>query len=358
MFVIGRSGSGLVHAFLDGHPEVLHIPHTFKFYDFVAANDDLHDAAAEAWADRLLATPALAFLFDSSRSVIVGGRLGTDMGVTVLVDAVQFRAAFLSAVGTRRLTATEAFVGIVLAYGWAIGQDLNRVRVLFHHVHHGDWLWPEQLIDRSNCQPPPKRPASAVLQADRYLVSVCDPDQALNSIVRFVAQLGLDTAAQIETREQLIRLLAQDWRRAHFLRAGTEIHAVRLEDLRADALRTMRTCAAWLGIDASAPSLTALTYYGFEWFGDIYTSPSSTVKPVTTRRLPPWQDRIYLAELLDGMPSAMGYPAVAVPAGAVWASLVWPSPFLRANGYAAAKGWAERRQAFVSQFTSATTVAA
>ena len=82
----------------------------------------------------------------------------------------------------------------MLAYGWAIGQDLQRVKVLFHHVHHGDWLWPDRLIDRSNCQPAPLRPPHAVLRADRYVVSVCHPDQALNSIVRFVAQLGLDPA--------------------------------------------------------------------------------------------------------------------------------------------------------------------
>lgn len=358
MFVIGRSGSGLIHAFLDGHPEVLHIPHTFKFYDFVAGNDDLHGAVSDVWIDRLVESEALAFLFDSSKSVILGGRLGPGMGVTVKVDTGAFRDAFLAATGHRPLTATEAFVGIVLAYGWAIGQDLQRVKVLFHHVHHGDWLWPDRLIDRSNCQPAPLRPPHAVLRADRYVVSVCHPDQALNSIVRFVAQLGLDPDSEVETRELLIRLLAQDWSRAMRARdEGADVYAIRLEDLRSDPAGTMSRCAAWLGIDAAAPTLRKLTYYGFEWFGDIYTSPSSTVKSAGPTVLPPWQDRAYLSTLLGRLPVLLGYGLGTWPLAKV-VSAVWPSPRLFSrggwNGYGGAIRRTRQRRVFARQFLAAT----
>ena len=72
----GTGESRYMHAFLDGHPEVLHVPHTFKFYDFVAANPELLNAEPRVVAERFAGSPMVASLFDSSRSVIIGGRLG------------------------------------------------------------------------------------------------------------------------------------------------------------------------------------------------------------------------------------------------------------------------------------------
>lgn len=362
MFVVGRSGSGLVHAFLDGHPEVLHVPHTFKYYDFVAANTDLEGADAAAWIDRFIASPLVAFLFDSSRSVIVGGRLGPGMGVTVTVDPAAFRSAFLNAVGGMQMDARRVFLAIVLAYGWAIGQDIAAAKVVFHHVHHGDWLWPQDLLERANYQPVRERRPEEILKADRYVVSVSEPEQAFNSIVRFVPQLGLTSGAQVETRELLIRLLAQDWLRLdRARRARLDVHAVRLEDLRNDAAGTMALCATWLGISPDVDALGKLTYYGFEWFGDIFTSPSSTVKPVGKRTPPPWQDRNYLHTLLRDLPAALGYNAQPPSALRTMAAAVWPSPLLfdpergAWDRYRSARQHARSRDAFAARFHAAVS---
>mgnify|MGYP003337920019 CR=1 FL=1 len=90
-----------------------------------------------------------------------------------------------------------------------------------------------------------------------------DPDKIFVDVETAKAQaIALEKSRDIET----------------YVAAGADVYAIRLEDLRSDPAGTMSRCAAWLGIDAAAPTLRKLTYYGFEWFGDIYTSPSSTVK--------------------------------------------------------------------------------
>lgn len=280
MFVVGRSGSGLVHAFLDSHAEILHVPHTFKFYDFVATNPNLCAATPRAIAERFYDSPLVPFLFDSSRSVIIGGRLGPRMKTFVRIDRERFCGAFLSAVGTLPMTWRRLFTALVLAYGWAVGQDLKRIRLVFHHVHHGDWLWPERLIDRSNYHTALPAPPSEILRADMFVISLREPHDAWMAYRRFIDGQGMPDPARLNAQEQFLRLLMQDWERLHHITSsGARVHVVRIEDLRVSALSAMQSCAQFLGIDPTDPALAALTYFGFEWFGDIYTPASSTVHP-------------------------------------------------------------------------------
>ena len=96
LIVAGRSGSMLIHAYLDGHPEVLHVPHTFKYFDFVAANPDLLSLTPAALGQRFVESPLTPFLFDSAKSVLVGGRLGPEMNVYLEVDRRRFVEVFAS----------------------------------------------------------------------------------------------------------------------------------------------------------------------------------------------------------------------------------------------------------------------
>lgn len=352
MFVVGRSGSGLVHAFLDGHPEILHIPHTFKFYDFVGANPDVLSVPPREIAERFCDSALVSFLFDSSRSVIIGGRLGPDMGVYLRVDRESFCRAFVAATGGRQLTWRTVFLGIVLAYGWVIGQDLAQARVVFHHVHHGDWLWPERLLERSNYHTPLPAPPSDILRADRCIVSLREPRDAWSAYRRFIDGQGLPDSARLNAQEQFARLLLQDWARlAHVHRSGGGLHVVRLEDLRQTAAKTMRDCAAWLGVNPLQPSLQQLTYYGFEWFGDIYTPPSSTVHAAPSFATGPvWQERWLCDVALASLGEHYGYPKrswIALKSALLPVTVAWPAAPLFDRSIAGAARWldAARRAA-------------
>lgn len=343
LIVAGRSGSMLIHAYLDGHPEVLHIPHTFKYFDFVAANPDLLSLDAATLGGRFVESPLTPFLFDSAKSVLVGGRLGEEMNIYIEVDRRRFVEAFTSLMRGASITYRSAFCGLVAAYGWCIGQEPARARVLLHHLHHGDWLFPGVLIDRSNIPEGASVDALTLLGPTRILQALRNPYDTFQSTVEFARKHQLSEAEVVQTQEKFVRLLVQDWFRWRLIqRVAGWCLTIRLEDLRRDTLAAMRRCAEALGIDPTAPTLGQLTLYGHAWMGDIYSTPAPTIRASADRRHVAWQDRAFLDDLLGSWIDEAGYTRSAVAAGAsvlTRASVLAPSPTLRHDGASVIERW-------------------
>jgi len=367
LIVAGRSGSALIHAYLDGHPEVLHIPHTFKFFDFVAANPDLLALDADTLSERFVESPLTPFLFDSAKSVIIGGRLGRQMNIYVEVDRRRFAEAFASLMRGASLTHRTVFCGLVAAFGWCVGQDPKRAKVLLHHLHHGDWLFPAVLIERSNCPEGAPVDGLAMLRPTRIIQSLRNPYEAFQSIAGFSRRHQLPAAEVVKTQEKIVRLLAQDWFRWRLIqRVADWCHTVRLEDLRSNPLVVMRQCAKAIGIDPDAPALADLTYYGWTWMGDIYTTPTPTIHASGDHGPIAWQDRAFLDELLDAWVTDAGYTRSIAAAGSgalTKMSVLAPSPTLLNVGSSALERWraasstTRDRLRFAGRFSAAKRVA-
>jgi hypothetical protein len=335
LFVVGRSGSGLVHAYLDGHPQVLHVPHIFKFFDFAVAHPGIADAPPDQIVDAFTAWENVQDLFDSTKSVIVGGRLGPDMATAVLIDKNAFRRSFLASAGTRQVLGLPlAFRNLVLAFGWCAGQPVAQARVVFQHLHHGDWLWPERLIERYNAQDTPPQKLLDALRATGYLLSVRDPGEAAASVWNYVDQRPFGELEAIEAKELYFRLLLQDWDRLAWVTdRGLNARVIRLEDLRRDARGVMAGCARWMGIDDGHSSLGDLTYHGLDWYGDIFTKPSKTVHQSGRPGLLAWQDRAVLHSVIAKRSKTWGYGRAGAKAWAlaklgILLAAISPSPTL------------------------------
>ncbi len=333
LVVTGRSGSALLHAFLDGHPQVLHVPHPFKFYDFIACHPDVLSRPAAGIVDAFMAWPAARLLFDSSASVILGGRLGDTMSTYIRYDLPHFKEAFLAAISGVETSERNVFLGLVIAFGWCAGQDLSRVSVVLHHLHHGDWAWPERLLDRSNiaCNGlAPGRPGA--LHADKYLIPIRDPYETYVAHMTFATRHGLSDTPRLDLEDQLTRLLFQDWDRLAAARhEGRNVHVARLEDLRRDAPATLNACARWLGIDPDHECLRRLTFYGYTWHGDVYTEPSTVVHRTRPTRRAVWQERWLCDVALGREASCHGYRVGLTGRLKLWLlvlSVWWPAAAL------------------------------
>jgi hypothetical protein len=364
LFVVGRSGSGLIHAYLDGHPDVIHVPHLFKFFDFVVQHDGILERDPEAIVDAFSGWQPIEDLFDSARSVIIGGRLGDGMSTFVVIDKSSFRSAFLSSVaGRHQLDARRVFRAIVLAFAWCIGQPVKTARIVFQHLHHGDWLWPDRLIERYNVPKPPARALRDAMRPVGYVLSVREPQEAARSVWSYAEKLGYDDSGVIAAKERYFRLLLQDWDRLRLLtRAGVNAKVVRIEDLRRDARGVMADCARWMGIDDSYAGLGKLTYFGFDWYGDIFTKASREIQSESQQVALCWQDRLLIDVLVGDEVARRGYApertGVDRIADALKMSLMrlWPSPTVwRTSGawpirYLEALRYAGERAAFVNAF--------
>jgi hypothetical protein len=305
IIVTGRSGSMLVHSYLDGHPEIAHIPHTFKFYDFAAANPGLTARGVPEIVGRFVA--AHAPLFDTRASNLLGGRLGEGMTSYVRLDATAYGSVVASLLGIAPFDHRRLFYALTIAYAHCVGQDIDRAKVILQHLHHGDWLWPEMLSDRFNVRKSRDGRPTTLLRADKLLVSLREPFETYLSASAFTAKLGLPQEQAVDALETYLRLLVQDWQRLARAELEYSVHVVRLEDLRVDSQGAMRACAAWLGVDPQEPSLEASTFYGLPWFGDSYSPASNTPRKDRPKGTVCWQDTALLETLVRPTARRYGY---------------------------------------------------
>ncbi len=311
MVVAGRSGSGLIQAHLDGHRQVFHIPAIFKFHDFLAARGDRLLARAPELARAFVDYPAHAPLFDTRQSIHVAGQLGEAGDVAIVIDRCMFQSAMVSALGSLPAEPRRALYAAVLAYEWCLGRRAAEARVVFHHLHHGDWLWPELLIDKYNLGGLAPMPAlRASLKPDLLLISLRAPHDVLRSYPSLTAAVTDSGAERVDYYERLLRLLAQDWLRAR-VAAGSDIptFGIRLEDMKADLAGTLSSLCEQLDVDASDPALLRTTYYGHAWTEDTWSvARKSRPPPPQLDRDVCWQDEVFVMGGLAGLTDG-AYPA-------------------------------------------------
>ncbi|MCC7047654.1 MAG: hypothetical protein IT562_13155 [Alphaproteobacteria bacterium] len=317
LVVAGRSGSNLLQSHLDGHPQVAQIPSIWKFHDFLAASSRrVLDGPADL-AHGFVDFPAHDQLFDTSCSTALSGQLGEDGSVIIAVDRVAFCAAMVSALGSSAVTPLRALYASVLAYEWCLGRDPDAFRVVLHHLHHGDWLWPGLLVDNYNLGGlKPSLETVAALKPDLLLVSLRDPGVIAHSYIAMTEVVGQGGAQRVEYYEHLLRLLVQDWLRAR-VAAGSDIATmgIRLEDMKADRAGTLSALCGLLGVDAADPALAATTFYGHAWTEDSWSAARRRrlgTDPEPERELP-WQDAAFLWGAMGSLAGDI-YPAALASA--------------------------------------------
>lgn len=141
----------LLQSYLDGHPEILQDPGIFRFYDLRADHPELLEVAPSAAAVSIADYPNHARIFDTTGTVDGLGHLGPDHDTSVTVS----RDAFASCLASLIASMDERSWGALrrattLAYSWAAGLSWRDVYVIVQHLHHGDWLIPESVIDDFN----------------------------------------------------------------------------------------------------------------------------------------------------------------------------------------------------------------
>lgn len=319
LIVCGRSGSMVLHALLDGHPEILHIPHTFKFYDFLAVNSDFSAMDGIALAQAFVAHNAHEALFDSDRSVLLRGRLGPQMNARVIIDKAAFAAAMAALLPGSGHDGRRIFCAALLAHAWCLDTPLDTLRHLFMHLHHGDWLWPEALEETCNLQGHSNSKGLAWLTPQRIVISLRNPADTIRSITQFVLKAVDDPAAQSLWMERYLRHLIQDWHRLALVSAaGIDFRVVRLEDLRENTSRQLTHLTEWMGIGQLPTHLLTPTMFRLPWWGDTYSEPLLAVtspEPISPPS-PLNQDHRFFYGAAQDLVAAQGYPVL----GRLWSS--------------------------------------
>lgn len=304
----GRSGSLLLHSLIDGHPEILHIPQVFKFFDFYFTyQKTIHTQKGCEIAELFFRFSSHERLFDSTKSDHLNGRLGRLKTTQIKVSFPKFREKLSSILDKPEQNFKIILKKIIIAYLAACKIPIKNPRAFLLHLHHGDWLKPDLCLDKSNL-------GNILFDhqeiwPDKILISLRNPADALASVANYVSLLNLKDEDKSKIYEKYLLLLIQDWFRVQLIqKIKINFKFVRLEDLRIEFEDEIKNLAEWLNITPSN-ILNKPTFYSFEWWGDIYSKSSNKIHRPVPPILPSLsnQDHVYLYSQIGDIAGEFGY---------------------------------------------------
>lgn len=312
LITCGRSGSMLLHSLLDGHPEIIHIPHTFKFFDFAGDTQNISVMTGFEIANAFVSYPAHLPIFDSQESVLLRGRLGIDMGDRVIVDRTEFCDAMAKILPNNGYSMRKIFCAAILTYAWCLGQPIDLAKVILMHLHHGDWLWPKALVEKCNIASATPPEDLNIFRPDKLIVTVRSPADQLRTLERFVSLAVVNKSERLVWFERYLRLLIQDWKRIELVGASNiPYRIIRLEDLRRNLQGELCSLASWIGVSSSCKSMKEMTILGLPWWGDVYSPPSRIPNPPEPVCLPSALnlDHLFFYSSVGESVEKIGYPS-------------------------------------------------
>jgi tetratricopeptide (TPR) repeat protein len=261
----GRSGTGLLHSLIDGHPEISTLPATYLQGYF--GRDTWQRLTREGW-QRLPERFVEIFevLFDARSPRPVPGLLGEDNahkgmaeGMTSVgdnhdewlsVDAQRFCAEAHRLLDTLAAVDPASFLKIVhVAYERALGATVGK-NTIFYHLHYSYGHIGANFM--RHC------PGAKIIMMVREPIQCCES---------WLRQEFTDGNYE-EVTNRIGRMLV-DIDQVAFRRHDAV--GLRLEDLKAKPAAAIRALCDWMGV-AEDPCLYRMTAQGKRWWGD----PSGT----------------------------------------------------------------------------------
>ena len=257
----GRSGTGLMHSLIDGHPEISTLPSIYFSEYFDHSNwNKLTSSGWDGMIDRFISIYEV--LFDATSSVPIEGKskkliknigiidgmanVGDQRNEALKVDKGHFRKELKRQMACYDELDVFVFFKLVhIAYDKAVN-DFNSKSLIFYHIHNPD--------------------TSAQLNFARFnpdaswLLMVREPIQSLESWIR-------TDFTENDYFSFLSRVLTMLFEIDNIVYHKQDSIAVRLEDLKERPRKTIPALCKWMGIKEE-DSLYEMTAQGKKWWGD------------------------------------------------------------------------------------------
>jgi hypothetical protein len=256
----GRSGTGLLHSLIDGHPEISTLPSIYfsEFFDHFTWKK-ITAGGWEEMVDRFTSTYEV--LFDASSSVPVASKnlrftnnrgqkegmttVGEEKNEILSVDKKVFVKELKQLMDCHdRLDQFTFFKLVHSAYDKALN-DHNKKNLIFYHIHN-----PDNYAQLNFLRLAPNT---------NWLMMVREPIQCCES---WVNKVFPDSYRDIAGR--IFQMLFEV---DHAIYQNDKSIGVRLEDLKEHPKKTIQALCDWLDIKEN-DSLFQMTAQGKKWWGD------------------------------------------------------------------------------------------
>jgi hypothetical protein len=261
MVHFGRSGTGLMHSLIDGHPEISTLPSIyFKEYFNHANWIRITSTGWDGMIDRFISIYEV--LFDASSSIPIEGKskkliknigimdgmanVGNQKNEVLKVDKGLFRAELKRLMACYNELDSSSFFKLVHnAYNTAIN-DSNSKNLIFYHIHNPD-TYAQLNFARFNPDV-------------NWLLMVREPIQSCESWTR-------ESFHEKDHYGVANRILDMFFKIDDPLYTRQDSIGVRLEDLKEHPHKTIPELCKWMGI-TEEESLYEMTAQGKKWWGD------------------------------------------------------------------------------------------
>lgn len=269
LFHFGRSGSGYIHSLLDSHPNISTLPGTYLrgffgrkvweditsagYLETIAQFSRLYDVLFDAHSQNKVPP---AFIGEKSeREGISEGfdKMGPNRDQALRLDKAQFISNLEEILRQQHsIDQGRFFEYIHEAYETTLGNDFDRKKLIFYHIHKNDYFSITNFLKYF--------PQAKLLMIVRNPIQSCESwvQKSLNDPKLHSYQLYRYIVLQIS--EMLLNQSNIKFRTQNS--AG-----IKLEDIKGAPKKTMQRLCAWLEIEED-PCLYASTMQGLTWWGD------------------------------------------------------------------------------------------
>ena len=256
----GRSGTGLLHSLIDGHPDVSTLPSIYFSQYFRQSNwKDLATNGFDKIAEKFIKKYEVLFDASAQRPIATynkfvahfGQKEGMtnvgDQGDEVLkVDKILFCSELQRLMDyCEELNAHTFFNLVHLAYNKAIN-DFNSKSLIFYHIHNPDTYARLNFV--------------RLVPSANWIMMVRDPIQSCESWIREAFKNN-----EFSDIANKIHWILYEIDNAIYHKQNSI--GVRLEDLKEHPRKTIPVLCEWMGIEETE-SLYKMTAQGKKWWGD------------------------------------------------------------------------------------------
>lgn len=257
----GRSGTGLLHSLIDGHPQLSTLPSIYfsEFFDY-STWDSIASDGWENMVDNFIKIYGVFFDAADRRPVPTKSdhfihEIGRKEGMTTLgdkrdqvlrLDKAAFRSELRRLMSNCDKITPLGFFKLIHQANNKVISDNHKKSLIFYHIHNPDFYAQLNFVHSS--------PNSS------WIMMVREPIQSCESWVRLPFMNN-------EYDAVVIRILHMLFEIDNVLYHKQGLVGVRLEDLKEVPEKTLTALCDWLGINVTA-SLYEMTAQGKRWWGD------------------------------------------------------------------------------------------
>ncbi len=250
LITTGRTGSDFLQSLLDNHTEILTFNGIFWFHNFWEKSKCVQYAGKDSTILNDLLDEFFGFFIEKFKSkydyLERKDCLGIDGNKVIDIDLKKFKTVVINLLKNEYICSKSFMLAVYGGYAICLNQDLNKKKILVHHIHHVEKL-PDYIEDFPN---------------SKILCMTRDPRANFVSGIIHHREYSETTDNERHLLYYIKRIITDAYSADKF---SKNVMVLKIEDLGKKCI--LMSLCSWLGVRYE-DAMTKSTWAGLMWHGD------------------------------------------------------------------------------------------